>query len=158
MTSSEEKLEAKLKKIKAEDIMSKYAITTSEDATIDSVAHLMMRFKISGIPVLSKKKEIVGIITATDLFQLMEKVTDEMEKGVGSTDHGAQSVKSLMTRGVVSIDPGKSLYEIIRIMSEKKIHTLPVVVIFNGEIRGVIGRRDVINAFYVLTNSKLRSN
>ena len=45
----------KLKSIKAVDIMSRFAITTSEDTTVNDLAHLFMRFKIgsnfsSGIP------------------------------------------------------------------------------------------------------------
>ena len=65
-------LEDKLKAIKAIDLMSRFAITVQEDETVTSLAHLMMRFKISGAPVVSKGGEICGIVTATDLFNLMD--------------------------------------------------------------------------------------
>lgn len=144
-----ETLGKKLKRIKAVDIMSRYAITTTEETTVMDIAHLMMRFKISGVPVLSKnKEEIVGIVTATDLFNLMGKSITEIEKGGTVTDYHKSSVKTLMSTSVVTIMADTSLYEIMKIMWEKNVHTLPVVVMSNREIVGVIGRRDVINACY----------
>lgn len=143
-----EALDVKLKRIKAIDIMSRYAITITEDASITDIAHLMMRFKISGVPVLSKDKSIIGIITATDLFNLMGKIVMDIEKKAGFTDYYKMPVQSLMTRDVVLITPETTLYEIMKIMCERNIHTLPVVVLSKQEIVGVIGRRDVINACY----------
>ena len=149
-----ETLETKLKRIKAVDIMSRYAITTTEETTITDIAHLMMRFKISGVPVLSKEKEIVGVITATDLFRLMGKIVAEIEQKAGFADYYKMPVKSFMTVNVVSITPETTLYEIMKIMWERNIHTLPVVVLSKQEIVGVIGRRDVINACYGMGNVK----
>ena len=149
-----ETLEAKLKRIKAVDIMSRYAITTEEETTIADIAHLMMRFKISGVPVLGKDKKICGIITATDLFKLMGKIVGDIENHSEFKDYYKMPVKSFMTTDVMTITPETTLYEIMRIMWEKNIHTLPVVVVSKQEIAGVIGRRDVINACYGTAGSK----
>ncbi len=143
-----EALGDRLKRIKAVEIMSRYAITTTEETSITDIAHLMMRFKISGVPVLSKTKEIVGIITATDLFNLMGKSIMDIETAQETSDHSKSPVKAFMRTSVVTITADTSLYEIMKIMWEKNIHTLPVVVMSNKEIMGVIGRRDVINACY----------
>ena len=153
-TKKGETLEARLKRIKATDIMSRYAITTTEETMIADIAHLMMRFKISGVPVLGKDKKIVGIITATDLFKLMGKITMEIEKNAGFVDYYKMPVKSFMTTDVMTITPETTLYEIMKIMWERNIHTLPVVVLSKQEIVGVIGRRDVINACYGTAGSK----
>ena len=144
----QETLEDKLKRIKAADIMSRYAITTDEETTIADIAHLMMRFKISGVPVLDRDKKMSGIITATDLFKLMGKIVGDIENHSEFKDYYKMPVKSFMTVGVMTISPETTLYEIMRIMWEKNIHTLPVVVVSKQEIAGVIGRRDVINACY----------
>ena len=149
-----ETLEVKLKRIKAMDIMSRYAITTTEETTIADIAHLMMRFKISGVPVLGKDKKISGIITATDLFKLMGKIVGDIEKHSGFTDYYKMPVKSFMTTDVMTITPETTLYEIMKIMWERNIHTLPVVVLSKQEIMGVIGRRDVINSCYGTAGSK----
>ncbi len=150
------KSEQKLKDIKAKDLMSKFAITIREDETITTLAHLMMRFKISGIPVCTKNGDIIGIVTATDLFNFMKKIVLQMEKAQEVEDCAKIKVTDLMTHDVVTITEETSLYEMMKIMCERNIHTLPVMVISKKEIIGVIGRRDILNAFYVGVGSELK--
>jgi len=143
--------EERLKGIKAVDLMSRFAITIKESETVTNLAHLMMRFKISGVPVVDKNGEIKGIVTATDLFNLMKDIIKDMDGPTSLASYSDMKVNSLMTRDVVTITEETSLYEIMKIMCGKNIHTLPVMVISKKEIVGVIGRRDIINAFYVGT-------
>ncbi len=143
-----EKLEQRLKSMKARDVMSRFAITIKEHETTTSLAHLMMRFKISGVPVIDKNGEICGIATATDLFDLMKSIIKDIDQGADLKQHVNQKVEMLMTRNVVTITEETSLYEIMKIMCERNIHTLPVMVVAKKEIVGVIGRRDILNAFY----------
>ena len=143
------KVEGKLKAIKAKEIMSRFAITIKENETVTNLAHLMMRFKISGVPVVSKNGEICGIVTATDLFNLMKSVFKNMDDGKNVENYPDMQVSGFMTKDVVTISEETTLYDIMKIMCEKNIHTLPVMVISRNEIIGVIGRRDILNAFYV---------
>ena len=143
------KVEAKLKTVKAKEIMSRFAITIKENETVTNLAHLMMRFKISGVPVVSKNGEICGIVTATDLFNLMKNVFKNMDDGKNVEDYPDMQVGGFMTKDVVTITEETSLYDIMKIMCERNIHTLPVMVVSRKEIIGVIGRRDILNAFYV---------
>jgi len=142
-------MEQRLKSVKAKDIMSRFAITIKENETVMNLAHLMMRFKISGVPVLDKNGGVCGIMTATDLFNLMKNVVKDIDTGNVSTNYPDLKVNALMTEDVVTITEETSLYEIMKIMCEKNIHTLPVMVLSRKEIIGVIGRRDILNAFYV---------
>ena len=152
MTSLEvDKIEQRLKSVKAKDLMSRFAITIKENESVTNLAHLMMRFKISGVPVVDKNGEIPGIVTATDLFNLMKNMIGEMDSKAGLKRSPDMQVKELMTEDVVTITEETSLYEIMKIMCERDIHTLPVMVVSKKEIIGVIGRRDIINAFYVGT-------
>ena len=143
------KVEGKLKAIKAKEIMSRFAITIKENETVTNLAHLMMRFKISGVPVVSKNGEICGIVTATDLFNLMKSVFKNMDDGKNVENYPDMQVSGFMTKDVVTITEETTLYDIMKIMCEKNIHTLPVMVVSRKEIIGVIGRRDILNAFYV---------
>ncbi|MBU0468165.1 MAG: CBS domain-containing protein [Candidatus Omnitrophica bacterium] len=139
-----------LNMIKVKDIMSRFAITTTRETSVTDLAHLLMRFKISGVPVVNSNKEIIGIVTATDLFEVMrniiEKIKDESEQRVGEKVF----VKDIMTTKVFFASKDASLFEALKLMCDKNIHTLPVV--SGKEIIGVIGRRDVINAFYAKEN------
>lgn len=141
-------MEQKLRNVKAKDIMSRFAITIKGHETVTNLAHLMMRFKISGVPVLTKNGEICGIVTATDLFNLMKIIIKDIEAGTSSKDYENIKVDTLMVKDVVTITEETSLYEIMKIMCEREIHTLPVMVVSKKDIVGVIGRRDIINAFY----------
>ena len=142
-------LKSRLQSIKAKDMMTKFAITVTEDQTVIDLANLFMRFKISGVPVLNDSDEIVGIVTASDLFNHMEKIISVVDSGKDPHEECLITVKEIMTRDVSVIDEEISLYEMIKLMCEKKIHTLPVV--RDGSMVGVIGRRDVISACYVTT-------
>lgn len=142
------KVKKKLENIKAKELMSKFAITIRPDETLINAAHLMMRFKISGLPVVSREDEIQGIITATDLFRVMGNLSESLSGENEETEKARLKVKDIMTKDVCIIGEQTSLYEIIKIMHEKNIHTLPIV--SGREILGVIGRRDVLNNFYNL--------
>ena len=143
------KIEQKLKAVKAKEIMSRFAITIKESESVTNLAHLMMRFKISGVPVVTKNGETCGIVTATDLFNLMKNIINDIEAGTNSQKYSDIKVGMLMTQDVVTITEETTLYDIMKIMCEKNIHTLPVMVVSKKEIIGVIGRRDILNAFYV---------
>ncbi|MBF0252754.1 MAG: CBS domain-containing protein [Candidatus Omnitrophica bacterium] len=132
-----------LKQVKAKDIMSKFAVTVEETASLTEAANLLMRFKISGLPVVDISGNLVGIITSTDLFNIMGETVDNL-----SLPKNYANVKQVMKKDVITIEEETTLIEIIQIMFQKNIHTLPVV--SKGEIKGVLGRRDVFNKYYKL--------
>lgn len=141
-------LELRLKSIKAKDLMTKFAITASEEETAEDLANLFMRFKISGVPVLDDRERIKGVVTATDLFRHMEKIVALVDDGKDvSKEHVSIPLGRIMSQPVKMVTEETSLYEMIKLMCDKDIHTLPVV--RDGtHMVGVVGRRDVISAFY----------
>jgi acetoin utilization protein AcuB len=58
-----------ISKITVKDVMAKKVITVPEDMPIEEAARLMADTKIGGMPVM-RGKEIVGMITETDLFKV----------------------------------------------------------------------------------------
>ena len=56
-----------ISKIKIRDIMSKNPITVPLDYTLEETAEILLKNKISGVPVLDHEDNIVGTITQTDL-------------------------------------------------------------------------------------------
>ena len=69
-----ERLTRRLRAIKAKDIMTKEVLTTTENDHLAHVADIMIKMRISGLPVVGKKGKMVGMITATDLFILMDMI------------------------------------------------------------------------------------
>jgi len=58
-------------KLNAEEIMTPDPITISHTATIGEAASLMLKRKISGLPVVTEQGRIVGIITEADIFRMV---------------------------------------------------------------------------------------
>lgn len=131
--------------VTAADIMSKFPVTIKEDAPLLAAAELMMRFKISGMPVMSLSGKLTGIITATDLFRIMGEQEEKSASG-GTSLVGDFHIAEVMSRSVETIKKGTTLQEMIRTMFGKNIHTMPVVE--EGELVGIVGRRDVLNTYY----------
>jgi len=134
-----------LKMIKAEDIMTREVITVRKDDTLDLIAKLMIDKRISGFPVL-EDDEIIGVITANDLFLVMDLIkTGEILKD-NSDSNSLPKVDFAMSTEVITVKPNTDLNEIIALMKYRNIHTLPVV--NHNKLVGVIGRRDVYRNFY----------
>jgi acetoin utilization protein AcuB len=60
-----------LSRLKIEELMTRQAVTTHENATIGEAAELMLQHKISGLPVVDNEQRLVGIITESDIFRLV---------------------------------------------------------------------------------------
>lgn len=68
-------------KITVKDVMTKDVVTVPEDMPIEDAARLMADTKIGGLPVM-RGKEIVGMITETDLFKIMLEMMGARHIGV----------------------------------------------------------------------------
>lgn len=62
--------------------MSSDIITVPFDYTIEETAELLLEHKISGVPVLNKIGNIVGVITQTDIFKALISLTGKGHDGV----------------------------------------------------------------------------
>ena len=139
-------LTKKLKLIKAKDIMTKDVITTKEDTSLAEIAKLMIKTRISGIPVIGKKGKLSGVITATDLFLVMDMIKSGDIVGDDMMPLSNPTVKFALSTGIIKIKKNTTLEEIITIMKYQNVHTLPVFE--KNKLVGVIGRRDVFKNFY----------
>jgi CBS-domain-containing membrane protein len=142
----------------AQDIMTKNVVSVTSGTTVRDLARALLNNNISGVPVLDDDGALCGIATESDLiFQNKrvrvtpfitildsflfldspEKMEQELKKIAGAT------VLDIYTDEVVSIRPDTPLDEIATLMTEKKIHTLPVIS-EDGEMVGVVGKKDII--------------
>ena len=135
-----------LRAIKAKDIMTKHVITTTENTSLADIAELMIKLRISGVPVMGKKDKVVGLITVRDLFIVMDmiKFGDAVEEGLKAVAN--PTVKFVMSTDIIKAKKNMTLDEIINIVRSRNVYTLPVME--KGKLIGVIGRRDVFKSFY----------
>lgn len=141
----------------AADLMSKEVITVTEEMTVKELAALLTDKNISGVPVVDNDGKLIGIVTESDLIDSNKKVhiptvvsildsfiylenpdrmEQEMRKIAGAV------VGDIYTKDVTTVAPSSGVDELATIMSERNIHTLPVI--DDGHIVGIIGKRDII--------------
>jgi len=68
-------------KIIVNQVMTKDVITIAEDTPLEEAARIMVDNKIGGIPVI-RKRQVVGLITETDLFKIFLELLGAREVGV----------------------------------------------------------------------------
>jgi acetoin utilization protein AcuB len=68
--------------IKVREIMTRKPITVPYNFTIEEAAEILLQAKISGMPVVDKDGDVIGMITQTDLFKVLISLTGVGKKGV----------------------------------------------------------------------------
>ncbi len=144
---------------RARDIMNRKVITVTPDTSVEELGRLFMEKNLSGAPVIDENGDIYGIVTENDLISkerrfhiptiitifdaIIPLQTDAaVEKEIKRM--AATTVGDICTREVIPVDEETSINDIATIMTEKKIHLLPVLK--EGKLVGIIGKKDVIRA------------
>ncbi len=73
-----------LSKLQVKDVMTKRVITVGEDCPLEEAARIMVDQKIGSLPVV-RGRQVVGIITETDIFKTMAEALGGREQGVRVT-------------------------------------------------------------------------
>jgi CBS domain-containing protein len=142
---------------KAQDIMTKNVITVSPETTVTDLARLLASHTIGGAPVVDGSGRLLGVVTESDLIDQTKKIhiptvvaildsliflerPDKMEKEIRK--FAGSTVADIFTKNPVTVTEDTLLDEIATIMSEKNVHTLPVM---RGDtLVGIIGKGDII--------------
>jgi CBS domain-containing protein len=122
------------------DLMTSDVITASPDTPIKAAARLMVRNKVSGLPVVDENTKVVGIITEADFLRL------EVARGEAENPQPVERVGQVMNRSVLTITPDATVTEAARMMVVNDVNRLPVTD-HNGKSLGIISRLDVVAAF-----------
>jgi len=69
-------------KIKVRDLMQTPVLTVLPDHTVEEAAAILLKKKISGLPVVDAKNQPVGIITRSDLFRVLISLTGLGKQGI----------------------------------------------------------------------------
>ena len=145
--------------LKAKDIMTSEVITVQMETTVNELAEILWKNRISGAPVLDDDGKVVAVVTENDLIDQSKKIhiptmislldsviflesskktEKEIQKMAGNT------VQDICSRELVTVNEETGLDEIATIMANKKVHTLPVLL--DDNLVGVIGKSDIIRS------------
>jgi len=142
--------------LKAKDIMTKEVIVVTPATTIEEFAKMLMKHRISGAPVVDEEGNLHGIVTENDLISKNSRLhiptvlrlfdayiplgTSRLENEIKRV--AALTVDEICSKNVITADEESSVEYVATLMTEKKIHLLPVL--REGKMVGIIGKRDLI--------------
>ena len=138
--------------------MTKDVITVRPETLIRELAEIFIKHCISGVPVVDDDGKVIGIATESDLIfhskrpkvppfltildsfiflDSPEKMERELRK------IAAALVSDVYTTPPLTITPETPLDEIASMMTDKQVHTLPVLD-GEGKMIGIVGKKDII--------------
>src|ERR1700746_1714123 len=125
--------------MRAIDVMTKDVVTATPEMTVQDVGKLMINHRISGIPIVERDRQLVGIVTEGDLLRRSETGTERQhlrwsEWFSPNSRLAAEYIKShakrvadIMTREVVDVGEFATLGEIADVMETRRIKRVPVL-------------------------------
>ena len=126
--------------------MTQSVITIGPNAGIIEAKEKMEENGIRHLPVIDEHNKVVGIITDRDVRSAMPSVFSTCREDIGTQRISALTVSEVMMKDVVTISPMDTLQDALLLIHRSRKGALPVVD-SNGELKGIITRRDLIRAF-----------
>ena len=144
----------------AKDVMVKKVITIKKDSSVNELSELLVKKKISGVPVVDESGNLVGIATEGDLiirdadlhfpryFKLLDsiiyleslnKFKRNLKKYLGT------KVEDVMTSKVKTVNVDTPVSEVADIMIRNNINRVPVLD-HKGKLAGIITRADIVKS------------
>ncbi len=138
--------------------MTETVITVHPETPLRDLAQIFLDNNISGVPVVDENRKVLGIATESDLIFHSKRLKvptvltildsfifldspEKMEKELRKI--AAASVSDIYSSPPITITPDTPLDEIATLMTERQIHTLPVLD-ESGVMIGVVGKNDII--------------
>lgn len=119
--------------------------TVREDTLLEDVAAKLERRRVSAMPVVDERHRPVGVISRRDLLRVGELTVPEGRR-TPEWHLPSQRARDVMSKQIVAVAPSTSVGEAAAHMVDAPIHR--VFVEIEGELRGVLTTRDVMQAIY----------
>jgi CBS domain-containing protein len=140
----------------AKDVMIKKVVTISKDATVAELVKLLMKHKISGVPIVNEKKELIGIVSEADIIVKVSSLPfplsfsfaflDSYESYTKSTkEYMKTRVEEIMSKNVKTAMENMPLSKVVNIMINNNINRIPVLDDDN-KLVGIITRADIMKS------------
>ncbi len=141
----------------ARDIMSKEVVSVKIETSLKDLARTFVETRFSNLPVLDDDGALLGTISETDLVEQQrplhiptvmtlfdwvfsfgneKRFKEEVDRVTAAT------VGELYHKDPVTCSPDTTVRELAALMSQHKVHLLPVVE--DGKMIGVVARLDLI--------------
>ncbi len=128
-------------------------------ARLTDAADLLIRHRVSGLPVVDDGDKLVGIITEADFLRVLGVPSAHPSHSLWQTlaswiDHldpvphpCSAPVSQYMTAGPVTVSPGDAVQDVLRLMQRHHVKRV-VVADDQRNIHGMVTRSDIVRAFF----------
>ena len=143
--------------MQASEVMTRDVLTVGPETAVATAADLMVRRRVSGLPVVDAGGRVVGMFTEGDLLRRAETGTSDVHRPGwlsfllgGSRDAGdyvkthSRRVGDLMRTDVASLPPSADLENVVDLMQRRKVRRIPIVI--DGRLVGIVSRLDLVRA------------
>ena len=142
--------------MKASDIMTAAVVSIGPGDTVQHAAELMVRHRVSALPVVEIDGKLMGMVSEGDLLRREETHTEKKRSWwlelVTSYETSAKEyvkafglhVRDVMTPGAVTVGESASLAEIAELLETKQIKRVPVM--RGSAVVGIVSRANLVQA------------
>jgi len=128
--------------IKIKEAMTKKVVCFNKDTTFKKIQLRLKEEKISGVPILDEKKDIIGIVSIDDVISAFDK------------NYVDKKISNYMTKNVITVPENYSIISAIHKLEKFKVGRLPVTETLNSKkITGIITISDILNRLLVVIQS-----
>lgn len=154
------------------DIMTEKVIAVTKDTTISELSKILIKNKISGVPVIDDEGKLIGMVTDADIItEDMEPIfpiyfdpliisyafIENFEKYRKDIKEYLETpIEEIMTRRVKSVKRETPVSEAAKIMVRDKVNRIPVVDEYNKVI-GIVARADILKSMVTEAEKKIGS-
>ena len=132
--------------------MTRNPITITPSTSFEEALRVMRKNKVRRLPVLDKKRGLVGIVSEKDLLYASPSPVTSLDVFELHYLLSKITVKEVMTKEVITVEEDTPLEEAARIMADNKIGGLPVV--RDGVLVGIITETDLFKVFLELLGAR----
>lgn len=120
------------------DFMTRELITFKPEQKVEEVIQTLIRYRISGGPVVNENNELIGVISEGDC---LKQISDSRYYNMPMEQH---TVEKRMIRDVETIDGNMNVFDAANKFLDSKIRRFPIVE--NGKLVGQISQKDILKA------------
>ena len=143
-----------MEKLVAKDIMNRRVVTIKKDALVKDLSKILIKNKVSGVPVVDDEDNIIGIVTEADIIIKESNLpfpisfdynfVKHYDSYTKTTEEYLETkVEEIMTKSIKIAKEDMSIEKVANIMINNDINRIPVVDKRN-KLSGIITRADII--------------
>ncbi len=145
---------------KARDCMTSPAVGVAPDETTRAAAEIMLKLRVSGLPVVDASNKPLGVVSESDFhfsgaatrqnrretwLKILSGGQDMAAAYLDALEEASETVRQIMANPAICVDEETSVVEVAELMSKHRVKRLPVL--REETVVGIITRSDLLRFF-----------